>query len=147
MKKAVKDEQVQQLQEQLEDAHNKYLRALADYQNLEKRMGGALEQARLGTRKDVVSRFIDVLDDLEKAEVFVQDPGLKMIMDRFKGILQSMGVEEIEVIGSEYDPYTSEALEMVHAEEGQKNHVVEVVRKGYKIGDTIIRPAQVKVGS
>jgi len=128
---------------QLAEAQAKYMRALADYQNLEKRMNGALEQVRLSTKRDTVAKFISILDDLEKAEVFVQDAGLKMIMDRFHALLKDCGVEEIDLVGKEFDPYVAEALEMVPGEKA--NMVAEVIRKGYRIGDTVIRPAQVKV--
>lgn len=131
---------------QLSESHSKYLRALADYQNLEKRMGTAVDQARQQTRRDVIGRFIGVLDDLEKAEVFVQDTGLQMIMDRFKSILAEAGVEEMQLLGTEYDPYIAEAVEVVAPAEGQADNIVtEIVRKGYKIGENVIRPAQVKV--
>lgn len=134
--------------EKLAEAHNKYLRALADYQNLEKRMGTSIDQARQQARRDVLGHFIGVLDDLEKAEVFVQDAGLKMIMERFKSILDEAGVEELEIVGTEYDPYIAEAVEVVAPAEGQaENIVTEVVRKGYKIGESILRPAQVVVTS
>jgi molecular chaperone GrpE len=131
---------------QLIEAQNKYLRALADYQNLERRMAGSIEQAKEGARRETLVQFLGVLDDLEKAEVFVQDQGLKMIMDRFKGIFDRAGVEEIEVLGKEYDPYVAEALEMVPVEPEKNNIVVEVVRKGYRLGNDVVRPAHVKVG-
>ncbi len=141
-----KDKEKQDQSQEIDELNNKYLRALADYQNLEKRMSGALEQARTQTRKAVITDFIEILDDLEKADVFVKDNGLKMIMDRFKKILENSGVQEIDVLDMEYDPYTAEAVEVVPAKEGHSGDmVVEIVRKGYKIGDDIIRPAQVKV--
>lgn len=141
------NQHVEELKNQLDQAHQKYLRALADYQNLEKRLGHSVDQARQSARVEMLTRFIDVLDDLEKAEIFVQDDGLKMIMDRFRNIFDQAGIEEIDVLGKEYDPYTSEAIEMTAGDESQRNHVVEVVRKGYKLGDTIIRTAQVKVSN
>lgn len=134
---------VDEHEQQLADAQTKYLRALADYQNLEKRLGVTMEQVRTATKKDIVGKFIGILDDLEKASVFVQDEGLKMIMDRFEGILKDCGVEEIAVEGEEFDPYVAEALEMVSGE--TDNIVAGVIRKGYRIGETVIRPAQVKV--
>ncbi len=134
---------VDEHEQQLADAQTKYLRALADYQNLEKRLSVTMEQVRTATKKDIVGKFIGILDDFEKASVFVDDAGLIMIMDRFKSILTECGVEEITVEGTEFDPYVAEALEMVPGE--TNNMVAEVIRKGYRIGETVIRPAQVKV--
>lgn len=139
LEEPVVDEHAQELAQ----VQSKYMRALADYQNLEKRMSVALEQVRLATKKDIVGKCIGILDDLEKAEVFVQDAGLKIVMDRFHTFLAECGVEEIPVEGQEFDPYVAEALEMVPGD--VDNHVAEVIRKGYRIGDTVIRPAQVKV--
>lgn len=132
--------------EEIEDVNNKYLRALADYQNLEKRMENAVEQARTQTRRDSIGRFIDILDDLEKARVFVEDAGLKMVMEKFTSILAESGVAEMDLVGKEYDPYIAEAVEVVEAKNAKEdNIIVEVVQKGYTLGDDIIRPARVKV--
>ena len=125
------------------ELNNKYLRALADYQNLEKRMHTAIEQTRAMTQKITLSRFINLLDDMEKAEVFVQDQGLQMVMKQFQQILNDAGVEELDLLDKPFDPYTAEAIEVVAGE--MDNVVAEVVRKGYRIGDDVIRPAQVKV--
>lgn len=130
-------------QEAHDELQSKYLRAVADYQNLEKRMYTTIEQARTTAKKDVLEKFIGILDDLEKAEVFIQDAGLRMIKDRFNALMTECGVQEIEVLNKEYDPYVAEALEMVSGD--TPNMVAEVVRKGYRLGDSIIRPAQVKV--
>lgn len=127
----------------IEESNNKYLRALADYQNLEKRMYTAIDQARATSQRITLSRFMNVLDDMEKAEVFMKDQGLQMIMNHFKQIFKDAGVEEIDLLNKEFDPYTAEAIEAVPGE--TDNIVVEVVRKGYRIGDDIIRPGQVKV--
>lgn len=140
------DQQQDNNKKELDALNAKYLRALADYQNLEKRMNTSVEQARMSARKEMLMKFIDVLDSLEKAEIFVTDPGLKMVMEGFHKVLADAGVEEINIVGQEYDPYMAEAVEVVTTEDAkQDNTVAEVVRKGYKLGNDIIRPAQVKV--
>lgn len=109
-------------------------------------MNTSVEQARMNARKDMLIKFIDVLDSLEKAEIFFTDPGLKMVMDGFQKVISDAGVEEIDVVGQEYDPYMAEALEVITTQEAKQNNTVaDVVRKGYKLGNDIIRPAQVKV--
>lgn len=145
-KQDIPDQTEEILQEEdprIAELNNKYLRALADYQNLEKRMQTAIEQTRTTTQKITLSRFINLLDDMEKAEVFVQDQGLQMVMKQFQQILNEAGVEELDLLDKPFDPYTAEALEVVPGD--VDNVVAEVVRKGYRIGDDIIRPAQVKV--
>lgn len=133
-------------QSKFEELENRYLRAVADYQNLEKRTLHTLEQARKSERKAIITRFVEILDDLEKAQVFVDDEGLKMISDRFKQILSDLGVEEIGLQGNEYDPYASEAVEIEETDDpGKDNIVTEVIRKAYRLGDDVIRTGQVRV--
>jgi molecular chaperone GrpE len=83
------------------------------------------------------------LDNLEKAEVFVKDQGLKMAKDHLLQTLKEAGIEESEVLNKPFDPMTSEAIEIVKGE--KDDMVVQVLRKGYKFGDRILRVAQVKV--
>jgi molecular chaperone GrpE len=83
------------------------------------------------------------LDNLEKAEVFIKDQGLKISKDQFTQILKETGLEEIDLLGKDYDPNFAEAVDIVSGKE--ENKVVEVLRKGYKFGDKIIRVEQVKV--
>ncbi len=122
---------------------NKYLRALADYQNLENRIATGHEDIRKNANKSLLIKLLTFLDGLDKAEVFVKDQSLKLIKENFEKILKSEGLEEIEVLNKEYDPYTAEAIDMVNGE--KDNIVVEVLRKGYKLNGVIIRVAQVKV--
>ncbi len=130
-------------QEPVDEYKNKYLRALADYQNLEKRIEAMKADVQQKTRNDIVSKFLSVLDHLEKAEAFMQDDGLRMIANEIRSVISDVGLEELDLVGKEYDPYTAEAIDVVQGE--HDNIVVDILRKGYKIGDRIIRPAQVRV--
>src|SRR3989338_11212948 len=122
---------------------NNYLRALADYQNFEKRVGEQREDFIKSATKRIISKLLPLLNNLEKAEVFVKDPGLKLIKDELEKILKEEGLEEIEVAGSIYNPEVAEAVEIIDGE--QDNKIVEVIRKGYKLNNKVIQPAQVKV--
>lgn len=126
-----------------DDFKNKYFRALADYQNLERRVRDERIQLIDNAKTHTILYFLPFLDNLEKAEAFVDDPGLKMIKDQFLRTLEEMGIQEIELMGHEFDPHIAEAIEVV---EGEKdNVVVGVIRKGFKLGDHILRVAQVRV--
>lgn len=131
------------LTQERDDYKNKYLRALADYQNLDRRMRDERVEIRKAAEASVILDLLPFLDTLNQAEVFIKDPGLKMVKDTFIQQLASMGVKTIDVLNKEYDPYTAEAIEVVAGE--QENIVVEVVRNGYMLFDKILRPAQVKV--
>jgi len=128
---------------ELEEMKVKYLRALADYQNLEKRAAQARKEAfDLGSLV-VVENFLPFLDNLEKAEVFIKDPGLKMIKDQLLQTLKQIGLKKIELLGTKYDPHKAEVIEVVDGKEDDE--VVEEVESGFMFGDKIVRIAKVKV--
>lgn len=131
------------LKQQVEEFKNKYLRAIADYQNLEKRVDEERFELMKMANKNLLIKILPFLDNLEKAEVFVKDQGLKISKDHFLQILKETGLEEINILHRDFDPISSEAVDIVPGKEDNK--VIEVLRKGYKFGDKIIRVAQVKV--
>jgi len=131
------------LKDQVEEFKNKYLRAIADYQNLEKRVGEERFELMKMANKNLLIKILPFLDNLEKAELFVKDEGLKISKDHFIQILKDAGLEEIEMMGKDFDPISAEAVELVPGKEEGK--IVEVLQKGYKFEDKIIRVAQVKV--
>jgi molecular chaperone GrpE len=131
------------LKDQVEEFKNKYLRAIADYQNLEKRVGEERFELMKMANKNLLIKILPFLDNLEKAEVFVKDEGLKISKDHFVQILKDAGLEEIEMMGKDFDPISAEAVQLVPGKEEGK--IVEVLQKGYKFEDKIIRVAQVKV--
>jgi len=134
---------MEEQKKQTEEYKIKYLRALADYQNLEKRVNFEKQELMKTANKNILLKILPIVDDLEKAEIFIKDNGLKLIKDNFLKFLKSEGVEEIEILGKEYDPYLAEAVEIV---EGEKDNIVtEIIRKGYRLSDKILRAAQVKV--
>jgi len=135
--------EIETLKKELEDYKSKYLRALADYQNLEKRVIQEKEEVRKYANSLLILDLLPFLDHLDKAEIFIQDRGLKMIKNNFFSLLKRWGLEEIEILNKDFDPLLAEAVELV---EGKKdNMVVEVVRKGYLYQGKVLRIAQVKV--
>lgn len=137
------DEAIQQCLTEKEDYKNKYLRALADFQNLERRLRDEKEQLSRMAKVNTVLAFLPFLDNLEKAEIFFKDAGLKMIKEQFFQSLKDLGIQEINVLNTEFDPHVAEVVEVV---EGEKdNMVVEVLRKGFMLGEIVLRVAQVKV--
>ena len=135
--------EIEALKVQIVEFKNKYLRALADYQNLEKRILMDREMVVKSANNSLILKILPFLDNLEKAEIFVKDQGLKLTKDQLEKFLKELGLEELNLINKEYDPYTAEVIEMVPGE--KDNIVVEVLKKGYKLNDKILRVAQVKV--
>ncbi|MFH0979854.1 MAG: nucleotide exchange factor GrpE [Candidatus Roizmanbacteria bacterium] len=143
MKKETKNLEIEKLKKEVEEYKNKYLRALADYQNLEKRVREERNQLVRTANLNLIMKLLPFLDNLEKAEVFIKDQGLKMAKDHLFQSLKEIGIEEIDVLNKPFDPNVSEAIDIVKGD--KDNIVVEVLRKGYRIEDKILRVAQVKV--
>ena len=132
-----------QLEDRLADLEVNWKRALADYLNLEKRV----EKERSGLVKlanaQLIDKLLPVLDELEICQKHLKDKGIQMVIDKFSRVLQSEEVEEIEALGQEFNPETMDAVEIVP---GQRDKVIEVAAKGYRLNGRIIRPVKVRVG-
>lgn len=126
-----------------EEYKHLYLRAIADYRNLETRMFKERQEITKRCKADAVTSFLPVLENLDKAELFIKDPGLKMIKDQFMQTMEMLGVTELPLKGKPFDPHTAEAIEVVDGE--KDDMVVEVVRKAYEMSGTLIQHGQVKV--
>jgi molecular chaperone GrpE len=132
------------LKEQLRLAEEQRLRALADYQNLEKRITAQQQHfVRLSTSAFIL-KLLPVVDHLERAAKHLKDQGLDMILKQIGDLLLTEEVKPMEVIGKAFDHLQMEGVEQV---EGEKDKVIELVEAGYFIGDQILRPAKVKVGN
>jgi len=143
MKKVTKNLEIEKLKKEVEEYKNKYLRALADYQNFEKRVKEERNQLVRTANLNLIMKLLRFLDSLEKAEVFIKDQGLKIAKDHLFQSLKEIGIEEIDVVNKPFNPKVAEAIDIV---QGDKDDVVvEVLRKGYRIEDKILRVAQVKV--
>lgn len=126
-----------------EELNNKYLRALADYQNLEKQTAAWREDFVKFSNAGLICQILEVVDDLEKACEHLADDGLKLVLEKLKNILKNVGLEEILVDGLEFNP---EQMEVVSVESGEENNkVAKVVQKGYILNGRILRPAKVSI--
>ena len=131
------------LKKQADEFKNKYLRALADYQNYEKRVNEEKRELIKTANKELILKILPFLDHLEKAEIFVKNSDLKIIKDNFVKVLKEIGVEKMSLLRKEFDPYLAEAIDVIAGE--KDNIIVEILRDGYQFHGKVIRIAQVKV--
>ena len=129
--------------QKIKNLEDKLKRSLADYANLEKRIESQRQLFVTLATTSVVTKMIEVLDDLHLTYKHLNDPGLKMSIDKFINVLKSEGVEEIKAKDQKFDPQTMECVEVV---KGKDDHVISVKKIGYKLNGHVIRPAQVSVG-
>jgi len=128
---------------QCEEYKTKYLRAIADYQNYERRVQDQRIEWTKNANKNVILKLLNFLDDLERAEIFINDSNLSHVKDSFTKMLKSEGLEEIEVLNKPYDPYTAEVVDIKEGE--VDNMVTAVLRKGYTYNGQLLRVAHVTV--
>ncbi|MCL4397769.1 nucleotide exchange factor GrpE [Patescibacteria group bacterium] len=139
------EKKIEELEAQVAELNNKYLRSLADYQNLEKQTQTWRDEFIKFANQGLIIKLLEIVDDLEKAQEHLQDEGLKIIIDKMKTIFKNNGLEEIEVAGQEFNPADMEAVQV---EPGEEDHqVTRILQKGYKLNGKIIRPAKVVVST
>jgi len=142
-KSVVTVDEVKALQQELGEMRQKWMRAVADYQNLEKRLEKEKQEWIKFANVNLLGRVLDVADNIDRAAIFVNDPGLTMVRGNLQDVLKEFGVTEIDAQGKEFDP---NLMECIDKKQGEENKVLEVVQKGYKLHDRVLRPAKVVVG-
>ncbi len=144
-----KEDEKEKLINELTD---KYLRALAELDNFKKRVAKEREDFMKFTRADVISEFLPVLDNLERAADSIKQAkdietikqGIEMILKQFTDNLVKMDVKEVETKGkANVDFHHIIAKEI--REDKEEGEILEVFQKGYMYQDKLIRPAMVKV--
>ncbi len=144
-KKKQKQDSADNLKQQVEEYKNRFLRALADYQNLEKRLTTEKEEIRNSAEEKLIRDLLPVVDGLQKAKDHFKDEGIHLINKQLHAALARAGFTRIPAPKPEelFDPKRMECIQVV---EGEKdNEVVEEVLPGYKLRDKMLRPMQVKV--
>jgi molecular chaperone GrpE len=136
---------------------DQYLDALqrlkAEFDNYRKRTERDRQAVVVGAQGEVVRGLLPVMDNLERAVAALGDrgeeivAGLEMVRGQLAGLLAGHGVEEIAAAGLEFDPNVHEAVAQVPSEEHPHGAVVEVVEKGYRISEHVLRPSRVVVAA
>ncbi|MDD2997458.1 MAG: nucleotide exchange factor GrpE [Erysipelotrichia bacterium] len=138
---------------ELEDMKNRYFRALADYQNLQRRTAKEQLEARGRGVEDFLKRLLPVIDTLDKAmeqigkiniDKKVMD-GLEMFSIQFSDVLEKEGLKPISAQGSKFDPNFHEALCKRTDEDKEDEVVLTVFEKGYTFKDRVLRTAKVEI--
>ena len=121
-----------------------------DFESYKRRMKFNGEQAKAEGVQSVIVKLIAVIDNFELAKQHLTDENLKafqMVYDKFLQILKECGVEEMDVIGQPFDCMRMNALSKIDYGEDKRDLVVEVYKKGYVMGDKVLRYAEVIVGA
>jgi len=148
----VKDNELNSVKLELEETTDRLKRLMAEFDNFKKRSAKEREGLYNSLLSDIVGSFLPVVDNLEKAvNSNTEDEGYKqgveLVLKQFMDVLSSLGVKEIEGVGSTFNPEYHEAVSLVQDENLGEKEIKEVFRKGYKIGEKVIRHSMVVVAN
>ena len=147
-----KNNQGNKLQEEYNDLDDRYKRLFAEFENYKKRSQKERENIYGMITGDVVATMLPIMDNLEKAAEAKTDDdkyqeGVKLVARQFQDALKRLGLEEIETIGKRFDPEFHEAVSHIEDKEKGEQEIVQEYRKGYKIGNKVVRHSMVIVAN
>ena len=146
------DTELNKIKTDLEETTDRLKRLMAEFDNFKKRSAKEREGLYNSLLADIISSFLPVVDNLEKAvNSQTEDEGYKqgveLVLKQFTDVLSSLGVKEIETNGTTFNPEYHEAVSSVQDENLGEKEIKETYRKGYRIGDRVIRHAMVVVAN
>lgn len=147
------EEQLEAAKKEVEQYKDKYLRAVAEFDNYRKRTLKEKAELLLNGSEKAVCAFLPILDDFERAiadkteDVNAIKEGMQIIFNKFNKTLESLGVKKIETEGKDFDVDFHEAVAMVPGMgDDKKGKVIDCLQTGYQLNEKVIRHAKVAVG-
>lgn len=146
-------EQMEALAGQMAELNDRHLRLLAEYDNYRKRTQKEKEGTYQEAKIDTVVKFLEIYDNLERAanqegdEDNVHKKGMVMIFHQLQGVLEKLGVTEIDPMGEAFDPERHNAVLHIEDENLGESVVSQVFQKGFLLGNRVIRFATVQVAN
>lgn len=155
VKKEKKKSKKDKLKDELEEMTDKYTRLFAEFQNFRSRNEKEKVQNYELGQKNIIEKLLPIVDNFERgiealSEEELKSPvgeGMNLIYKQLTDALKEMGVEEIEAEGKEFDPELHNAVMHEENDEYEENVIIEVLQKGYKFKDQVIRHSLVKVAN
>lgn len=138
---------------ELAELNDKYLRALAESENIRKRARQQSEETVRLQRENLIREILPIVDNLERALVAARGggdsraivDGVEMVLRSLLDFLKGQGVSQLSAVGQPFDPNRHEAVDQVESAEHPPNTVVSEFHRGYLIGERTLRPARVSV--
>mgnify|MGYP002570222459 FL=1 len=147
LKKEIETQKVQ-----ISETEDRLKRVAAEFDNYKKRSAKERDLLYNSLMSDVIAGFLPIIDNLEKAvEADTKDEeykkGIELVLKQFKDILAAKGVVEIETVGKTFDPELHEAVSSIQDDTKGEKEIVQEYRKGYMIGNKVIRHSMVIVAN
>jgi len=140
---------------QADEFWERLLRATADFDNFKKRAARERQDAARYANESLIQKLIPILDNFEMAQAAAQSApangaqslqaGIAMIQQQLKSVLTDVGVEEVDATGQPFDPNLHEAVSQQESSDTPEGHVLQQLRRGYKLRERLLRPASVVV--
>ena len=151
-KKNKKDLEIEALKTELESKNDLLLRTAAEFDNFKKRTEREKMTVAEFAKAGLIKQLLPILDNIDRASLVEKDTpdyikGIEMIVKQFEGIATNLGITEVAQVGDAFNPEMHEAVMHIEDETLGENVIADVLQKGYKIGDTVIRAAMVKVAN
>lgn len=133
-------------------AHEAIARAEKEVDAVRERLTRDVERRVLAGRARLLTSVLEIADNLDRAALAAAPEskriadGIRLIAQQVETMLRSEGVETIETLGLPYDPHTAEAVAIEEGDPARDGLVLEEFQRGYRLGETVLRPAKVKVG-
>jgi molecular chaperone GrpE len=142
----------EQVQKERDDYYDRLLRKTAEFDNFRKRVERERKDFTEWAAADVLSDLLGVMDDFDRAlatpappEAQAYKTGVELIHRARTDLVRKRGVTPIETVGADFDPHRHQAVAYDAVEGAREGEIVEELRKGYMLGDRLLRPALVKV--
>lgn len=140
------------LQKERDDLYDRLLRKTAEFDNFRKRVERERKDFTAWAAADVLTDLLAVMDDVERALAAEAPPeaqayrtGVELIHRALDELVRKRGVTPIEAVGADFDPHLHQAVAYEAVDGAREGEVVEELRKGYLLGERLLRPALVKV--
>lgn len=151
-KKSKANTEVEKLKAEVESQKELLMRTAAEFDNFKKRTEREKLKTAEYSKANILKQLLPVIDNAERA--LTVDPnsadyakGVELIVKQLMSLVDTFGMIELAEVGDTFNPEIHEAVMHIEDPEKGENEIVEVLQQGYKLGDTVIRPAMVKVAN
>ncbi|HAI57318.1 MAG TPA: nucleotide exchange factor GrpE [Saprospirales bacterium] len=149
-------DRIEELEQELSESKDKFLRLFAEFDNFKKRTAKERIDFRATAGMDALQAFLPVMDDFDRAKKVAENEdnneefseGVKLVYQKLKSVLTSKGIKVMESTGETFDPELHEAITEIPAPtKDMKGKIIDTIEQGYYLNDKIIRYARVVVGN
>lgn len=145
--------ELEKIKAELENKNDLLLRTAAEFDNYKKRTDRERLTVAEYAKASVIKELLPILDNIDRASALEDKTGaeyikgIELIVKQFESLGERLGIKEVASVGDTFDPEVHEAVMHIEDETLGENVIAEVLQKGFKIGDTVIRAAMVKVAN